>query len=957
MVEETDKHHRSYQLGGISFTYREFEVLSCITSGRSSRKSIANILKISPATVATYMRLIMQKLQCSSVEHVLSIIESSDQEENLRAYFHALMRSEDAEFNVSDIPLKNVSEGHFNTTTVRSISNLKRYRLPIACLLIVGLMGVTTYLKVPPPPASIRSEFIVPEDKYLLKRQPLMTKISKALYARSSVKNTIPVVTLVGIGGVGKTTLARMVAKNHNGLAWEINAESTATLRKSLRELAFYTVRTKEDKERMDFIQSIPNEKERSLQTVLFIKDKLRTYPTWLLIYDNVENLEEIKESFPFDDKAWGHGNVIITTRNENIKMGMPINIDALNESEMIELFQKTSHHAISACDKKELHNQLAFLKELPPYPLDISIAGKYLNDSKSSYKEYLVNVRVKTNQKEYREILADSSNYTQTRYDIIDMSLTRLIKENPLYTDLLLLLSRVDSQNIPIKLCEQLTDKRTTQQFIRQMKEASLLTIAKPSRSFDPVICLHRSIQTCITAWLKNSFMINPYSLNKFYNQLILRFEAQIHEGISSERYEDLHTLLPHLGCLVMCKDIPYPTIRILQGAYGCLLACLEIHTDDTARYLKLGLETSGDKKDYRQALIQYYYGYIVGNAGQYAQSIYYLEKGISILKEKHYNCPEYFNAIRYLSLMYRSAGRYTESKQLMEESKRIKELYPKNYRSFAESIAQEGLILRDTGHYKEALRCMNDCVNMLSAKQGAFRTRFQPYYWLSTLYMELGYFKEALKGYEIYCQSQISSNPNDYFGGLKGYPGVCYYYLGEYDKALNFLENSYINDKKTNYIYNYNSFKGYLPMLGRLYIHLGHYDKAKSILQECLSYCENLYGKNAFQGAKIICYLGELDMAEGNLGQAEKNMLHAYRLLKEQDHTDIYVPLESLAELNFEQYKKAKMRKDIHAQETFYKKTQSCLREASAILQDRFPSDSAHVKRIREKVRKYHR
>ena len=183
--------------------------------------------------------------------------------------------------------------------------------------------------------------------------------------------------------------------------------------------------------------------------------------------------------------------------------------------------------------------------------------------------------------------------------------------------------------------------------------------------------------------------------------------------------------------------------------------------------------------------------------------------------------------------------------------------------------------------------------------------------------------------------------------------YEGVSAYHLGNQEKALEILESAYKVDLKTGYIENYNSFRGYLPILGKTYIHFKRYKEARNILETCLSYTEHLYGKNKIQNARIICYLGDLELAEGHLDLAESNMEKAYALFKDSDHTDMYIPLESLADLYKQKFKNAQKVQNLTEQEKCYENYKRFITEAHKIIQERFPSGSDHVKRIEKKLK----
>ena len=59
----------------------------------------------------------------------------------------------------------------------------------------------------------------------------------------------------------------------------------------------------KEKREELAFIQNTQNTKEKETQLLFFIQYQLKQHNNWLLIYDNVDSLSELKEFFPRDVK------------------------------------------------------------------------------------------------------------------------------------------------------------------------------------------------------------------------------------------------------------------------------------------------------------------------------------------------------------------------------------------------------------------------------------------------------------------------------------------------------------------------------------------------------------------------------------------------------------------------------------------------------------------------------
>ncbi|MBL0941906.1 MAG: hypothetical protein IBJ00_04155, partial [Alphaproteobacteria bacterium] len=188
----------------------------------------------------------------------------------------------------------------------------------------------------------IRADLPLPNENAILLRTHIITKIKDTLKKQPGIWT----IAIIGPGGAGKTTLARQYAKSQKAsVIWEINAETHESLINSFEKLGYEFSKTAEEKNALKELQNIQDLKEREEKILLFVKQRLRSHPNWLLIYDNVENFIDIHNHFPSDINGWGKGQIIITTRNNNIKNWSFVNnafqIDELSSQEKLTLFLK----------------------------------------------------------------------------------------------------------------------------------------------------------------------------------------------------------------------------------------------------------------------------------------------------------------------------------------------------------------------------------------------------------------------------------------------------------------------------------------------------------------------------------------------------------------------------------------------------------------------------------------
>ena len=238
----------------------------------------------------------------------------------------------------------------------------------------------------------VKADLLIPVESVLLSRSELLSQIDDKLKGKEGIQT----IALVGIGGAGKTTLARRYAKQKKvNLVWEINAETKGSLIGSFEALAQTLCKTEEDKNALEEAQDIKNSAKREERILFFVKDKLKSLDNWFLIYDNVENFTTIQKWFPCDPTSWGNGRIIVTTRDGNLQNNVHINsaihIGELEPAEKLHLFMKIMKDGASLKLTDEQKNAAEkFLTHIPPFPLDVSVTAYYLKTTNLPYEKYL---------------------------------------------------------------------------------------------------------------------------------------------------------------------------------------------------------------------------------------------------------------------------------------------------------------------------------------------------------------------------------------------------------------------------------------------------------------------------------------------------------------------------------------------------------------------------------------
>ena len=702
----------------------------------------------------------------------------------------------------------------------------------------------------------IRSDLILPTESVFLNRSELITQIDNKFKGQDGIQT----VALVGIGGAGKTTLARQYAHQQKAsIVWEINAETRETLKRSFENLAYNLSKTEEDQRILRVLQEIKNPTEKEEKIIQFVKERLKLQSNWFLIYDGVEKLTEFQRYFPQDFDTWGRGKIILTTRDRNIQNNKSVNahieIGELDEPQKLALFVKIVNNGttfpFTVAQNEETKK---FLEKLPPFPLDVSIAAYYLKVTNVPYNKYLESLhQYKKDFSDLQErLLKELGDYTKTRYGIITLSLQHLMSTHKDFGDLLLFISLLDSQNIPRDLLNKYKSDEVIDSFIYHLKKYSLITNEeRPATNSISTFSVHRSTQA-----ISLNYLIKILNLEKnipLIQAISSTLENYADNIIHEENLSKMKSIVSHCEVFLNHSDLWNDITKAsIEGVLGGIYFHLAHYTKarKTLEDSLVRLNSYESENYIRAARALTHLGNVYRELGEYDKAKNYLEEGLNIYK-KHLpkNHIKTTQAIVSLGNVYRNLKDYKKAKDLFEQSLVIhKKHFPENEIGIARLLSYLGNINRILGENEKAK-------DLLEQSLIIYKKRFPENHlgmarsliYLANVYKNLGDYEKARslleQNFRIY-KEYFSEDHLD-VAWIFVYLGNIYMELGNYEKAKSLFEKGFIIHKK-GFSDSQLDIAWIMTYLGNAYRELGNYQKARDLLEQSLKIYKKSFSEN---------------------------------------------------------------------------------------------------------------
>jgi tetratricopeptide (TPR) repeat protein/transcriptional regulator with XRE-family HTH domain len=677
-----------------------------------------------------------------------------------------------------------------------------------------------------------------------LPRNPFFTgreEILEALHAQLGAAQAVALTqssALHGLGGVGKTQIALEYVYRHaleySAVFWG-GAETDEQIAVSLLNIAE--------------VLQLPEREDKDQQRVIVAVQRwLSTHKEWLLIWDNVEDLDILRRFLP----TTRSGAILLTTRRQTLgTLARGLDLAPMEHEEGILFLLRRAKVLSSEATSEQMHqlatqgpDQYAAASELVTIlgglPLALDQAGAYLEETRCGLSAYLDLFRTqrtvllhRRGDGAYEHLASVSTTFT--------LAITAVAKSHPAALDLLHVCALLQPDAIPeelflqggkylgVKLANITASEMAWNQLMAYACGYSLL-VRQPEHQ---IVSLHRLVQAVLLDGMTET------EQQVWKRRVIEALNAvfpEPSENTTSAIWKRCERLLPHV------------LLRSHQaGGTSDSLACASL--------------------DYKTAFYLY-------QRGQYTEAEqlfqYALQMRERALGPDH---PDVAASLNRLALLFISQGKYIEAEPLFQRALQIwkRALGPDHPETVA-ALNNLALIHLNQGQYTEAETLFQHALQIWEQKLGAGHAKVgAALYNLGDLYLTQDKYMEAepffLRALRIWEQVW-GPEDTDVAYALEGLANLSRE-IGNYESAEAFFQRALrIREKWLGS--EHPGVANLLHGLGALSLKQEQIEQAEQFYQQALAIRERCHGLFHVKTAQTLHDLALLRQKQGNLSEA---------------------------------------------------------------------------------------
>ncbi|KAK4062652.1 uncharacterized protein Triagg1_9770 [Trichoderma aggressivum f. europaeum] len=539
---------------------------------------------------------------------------------------------------------------------------------------------------------------------------------------------------LWGLGGSGKTQIAldyayRRYHDDNCSVFW-VHADSKATFIHDYKTIA-NKLGIKHTADGNDLLRSV--------------RDGIEACPSWILILDNVDNLELFGVGLSTDEATNSlyeyvpngpTGAVLWTSRDARIAGTLVgaqrgVEVTSMKINEAIKLLQAMIH-------KKDGYDELedikTLLRELQWFPLAISQAGAYMRRMQTTASGYLSLLREsKRRWDTLKTTEFDRHRRPEMPNSVLDtwtVSMERIQSENRTAYQVLHIISYLDNQNLPHELLIQIS-KCSNEDPTKEPEELEVTSAIMRLQEFSflktrhievggPSYEMHKLVQEAARYRLtmrglqgvagQGTLMQTEASDEVYYTGIALQALSELFPTSKPEAWGQCERYLAHaveMGNWAEISKREVDMSELLSRASGYLYDRGRWREKEVVdqRALDLRRKVLGERHPHTLesmaslAAAYHYQGQHEKAKARYKEA---MELRRQTLGEKH---PDTLRAMTLLGQVYQSHGQYKEAEALYEEALPLqREVLGEKHTHTLESLASISAVYHYQGHYAKA-------------------------------------------------------------------------------------------------------------------------------------------------------------------------------------------------------------------------------------------------------------
>ncbi|MGI9061137.1 MAG: tetratricopeptide repeat protein [Ktedonobacteraceae bacterium] len=691
-------------------------------------------------------------------------------------------------------------------------------------------------------------------------REDILTSLYTELNSHKAAALT-QAQAISGLGGIGKTQVAVEYTYRYRDLyqtiLW-VTASSHDALIADFVLLAALLELQEQGEQDQDIV-------------VRAVKRWLDTHEGWLLVLDNVDNLEMVADFLPVQ----GAGNFLLTTRLQALgsiahsieveKMGLEEGVTFLLRRTKVLMPDAPLHQA--AQESQALAAEI--VNALDGLPLALDQAGAYIEETRCGFSTYLHLYRTRR-----KELLLRRGRLPVDHPEPVaatwSLSFQQVEQESRAAADLLRLLTFFNPEAIPEEIITEgvtelgpilglvVSDGLAMDAAIELLLRYSLLR-RNPEAKF---LSIHRLVQAVLKDGMERSQQClwaerAIRAINKAFPDVDLKTWAQCqrclpHAQIGAEYIAEYQLAFPEAARLLnqaanyLCTHAQYAQAEpLLQQALAIREQVLEPTHPATASTLNdLGM--------------------LYLTQGKYQQSVPLLQRALEIREQalglEH---PATAASLNNLALLYYAQGTYVRAEQLYQQALHIRQrVLEPEHPAIAQNMSNLAELYTAQAKYVEA----------------------------EALYVQARNSQQKVLGLD---HPDVAKTLNNL--------ALLYRSKGEYEQAERLYRQAFSIQEQVLGPHHPDVAQT-LNNLARLYRAQGEYAKAEPYYQQALIIREDVFGPDHPQVAQSLYGLAKLYTSQGQYRQAEESAQQALRIQEQHlgsDHPDVANTLGILAKI----------------------------------------------------------